>query len=277
MIKAVFSYSRNCIEINIFTHQISCLLKEIIISIQSYIEAHQFIRQHRLWKWIIIPGVLYTLLFMVGMYFFLQSTNEAVAFLSRQIGIPAWLEEQRSEWLHFLFLMAGLILQLIFVFFYLSLFKYVFLILGAPVFAYLSEKTASILEGRDYPFSWPQLLHDAWRGVRLALRNSLWQTVYMLTLLLLSLVPVVGWIAPLIALFIECYYYGFSMLDYSCERNKLSPSESIAYIGNHRGLAIGNGIMFLLMHGVVVVGWVLAPAYAVVAATLSLHKMGKTA
>jgi CysZ protein len=214
---------------------------------------------------------------MVGMYFFLQSTNEAVAFLSRQIGIPAWLEQQHSEGLHFLFLMAGLILQLIFVLFYLSLFKYLFLILGSLVFAYLSEKTASILEGRDYPFSWPQLLQDAWRGVRLALRNTLWQTVYMLTLLLLSLVPVVGWIAPLIALFIECYYYGFSMLDYSCERNKLSPSESIDYIGRHRGLAIGNGLMFLLMHGVVVVGWVLAPAYAVVAATLSLHKMGKTA
>lgn len=249
------------------------MLKEIVISIQSYIEAHQFIRQHRLWKWIVIPGIIYTLLFIAGMFFFVQSTNEAVAFLSRQIGLPAWLEQQRSEGLNFLFLMAGLILQLILVFFYLSLFKYVFLILGSPVFAYLSEKTASLLEGRDYPFSWRQLMHDAWRGIRLALRNTLWQTVYMLSLLLLSLVPVVGWIAPLIALFIECYYYGFSMLDYSCERNKLSPTESINYIGHHRGLAIGNGVMFLLMHGVVIIGWVLAPAYAVIAATLSLHKM----
>lgn len=249
------------------------MLKEIVISIQSYIEAHQFIRQHRLWKWIVIPGIIYTLLFIAGMFFFVQSSNEAVAFLSRQIGLPAWLEQQRSEGLNFLFLMAGLILQLILVFFYLSLFKYVFLILGSPVFAYLSEKTASLLEGRDYPFSWRQLMRDAWRGIRLALRNTLWQTVYMLTLLLLSLVPVVGWVAPLIALFIECYYYGFSMLDYSCERNKLSSSESINYIGHHRGLAIGNGIMFLLMHGVVIIGWVLAPAYAVIAATLSLHKM----
>jgi CysZ protein len=253
------------------------LLKEIIISIQSYIEAHQFIRQHRLWKWIVIPGVIYTILFIVGMYFFFQSTNEAVGWLSRQIGIPAWLEEHRSEGLNFLFLMAGLILQLMMVFFYFTLFKYLFLILGSPVFAYLSEKTASILEGKDYPFSWPQLLKDAWRGIRLALRNTLWQTVYMLSLFLLALIPVVGWVTPLIALFIECYYYGFSMLDYSCERNKLSPSESINYIGNHRGLAIGNGLVFYLMHGLVVVGWVLAPAYAVVAATLSLHKMRQTA
>ncbi len=94
--------------------------------------------------------------------------------------------------------------------------------------------------------------------------------------MLLSLLPVFGWISPVIALFVECYYYGFSMLDYSCERAKLSPAQSIDFIGRHRGLAIGNGLIFYLMHGVVVIGWVLAPAYAVVAATLSLHKL-KTA
>jgi len=260
--------------LNIFTQQISCLLKEIIISIQSYIDAHHFIRQHRLWKWIVIPGIISTLLFIVGMYFFLQSTNDAVSFFNKQIGIQAWLDQQSSEGLNFLFLMAGLILQLILVFFYFSLFKYLFLIVSSPVFAYLSEKTTSILEGRDYPFSWPEVMKDASRGIKLALRNALWQTVYLLSLLLASLIPVVGWVTPLVAMFIECYYFGFSMMDYSCARNKLTPSESIEYIGNHRGLAVGNGIMFLLMHGAVLIGWVLAPSYAVVAATISLHKMG---
>jgi CysZ protein len=46
------------------------LLKEIVIAIQSYLKAHQFISQHRLWKWIIIPGIVYALLFAVSMYFF---------------------------------------------------------------------------------------------------------------------------------------------------------------------------------------------------------------
>jgi len=63
------------------------------------------------------------------------------------------------------------------------------------------------------------------------------------------------------------------MLDYSSERNKLSIAESIDFIGHHRGLAIGNGIVFYLMHGLPVVGWILAPSYAVVAATLSLHRL----
>jgi CysZ protein len=252
------------------------LLKEIIIAIQSYFEAHQFIRMHRLWKWIIIPGLIYCILFIVGMYFFWQSSNDAVTWLSRQIGLETWLQKQRSEWLSFLFMMVGLVLRLILVFFYFSLFKYVFLIIGSPVFAYLSEKTAALLETRDYPFSFSQLMHDAWRGSKLAVRNTLWQTVYVVSLLLLSLIPVFGWISPLIALSVECYYYGFSMLDYSCERNKLSMAESIDFVGKHRGLAIGNGLMFYLMHGVIIIGWILAPAYAVVAATLSLHKI-KTA
>ena len=162
-------------------------------------------------------------------------------------------------------------LRLILVLFYFSLFKYVFLIIGSPLFAYLSEKTESIIEGKDYPFNLKQLLKDIVRGVKLALRNTLWQTVYTISLVILSLFPVVGWISPLITLFIECYYYGFSMLDYSCERHKLSPSESITYIGNHKGLAIGNGMVFYLMHLVPIVGWVLAPSYAVVAATISIY------
>jgi CysZ protein len=249
------------------------LLKEIIIAIQSYSDAHNFIRKHKLWKWIIIPGIIYTLLFAAGIYFFWISSGNAVTWLSKQIGVEAWLQKQRSEWLSFLFVMINMMLQIILVFFYFSLFKYVFLIVGSPVFAYLSEKTSSIIEGRDFPFSFKQLMKDAWRGSKLAVRNTLWQTVYMILLFFLAFIPLVGWATPMIALFIECYYYGFSMMDYSCERNKLSSSASIDFIGRHRGLAIGNGLIFYLMHGLLIVGWILAPAYAVVAATLSLHRI----
>jgi CysZ protein len=249
------------------------LLKEIIIAIQSYKDAHNFIRKHNLWKWIIIPGIIYTILFAVGIYFFWISSDNAVTWLSKRIGLETWLQQERNELLSFLFVMAGLILRLILVFFYFSLFKYLFLIIGSPVFSYLSEKTSSIIEERDYPFSFSQLMKDSWRGIRLSVRNSLWQSVYIVTLILLTLIPVVGWITPLISLFVECFYYGFSMMDYSCERNRLSPSASIEFITRHKGLAIGNGLIFYLMHCVILVGWVLAPAYAVVAATLSLHRI----
>lgn len=157
--------------------------------------------------------------------------------------------------------------------FYFSLFKYIWLILGSPVFAYLSEKTASILENRDFTFNMKQFIKDIFRGIKIALRNCFWQSLYMISIIILSLIPVAGWLTPLLALLIECYYYGFSMLDYSFERKKITAAESIDFTSNHKGLAIGNGLLFYLVQIFPVVGWVFAPSYAVVAATLSLHEV----
>jgi CysZ protein len=211
------------------------------------------------------------ILFCIGMYFFWKSADGAVTYLSQIIGIEKWLHHQHSAALSFLFVMGGIMVRLILVFFYFSLFKYLFLVIGSPLFAYLSEKTEALIAGKDFPFSFPQMMKDIARSIRLALRNCLWQTVYTVSILILSFIPLVGWITPVISAFVECYYYGFSMLDYSCERHKLSPAESIAFIGKRRGLAIGNGLVFYLMHFVPFVGWILAPSYAVVAATISLY------
>ena len=211
------------------------------------------------------------LLFLAGMYFFWISSNAAVSYFSNLIGIDKWLHRQQNAMLNFLFVMGEMMVRIILMFFYFSLFKYLFLIIGSPLFAWLSEKTEALIEGRDYPFSFRQLIQDMVRGIKLALRNACWQTVYTISLLLLSFFPVAGWITPVIMLFVECYYYGFSMLDYSCERHRLSAPESIEFIGKHRGLAIGNGMVFYLMHLVPFVGWLLAPSYAVIAATISLY------
>jgi CysZ protein len=248
------------------------LLKEIVIAIQSYAEAHRLVMKHRLWKWILIPGIIYAILFMVSMYFFGKSATSVIEYLTNFTGLSNWIQKFQNSWLGFFFTFAGIILWLILMFFYFSLFKYIWLIVGSPIYAYLSEKTDAIISGNDFPFSFRQLIKDAGRGVNLAVRNSLWQTVYTVSLLILALIPVVGWVIPMVAMFIECYYYGFSMLDYSSERKKLSASQSIAFISKHKGLAIGNGIVFYIMHVFVLVGWVLAPAYAVIAATISMHK-----
>jgi len=248
------------------------LLKEIVIAIQSYGKAHEFIRRNKLWKWILIPGIVYAILFMISMYFFGKTATGVIEYLTNVIGIREWIQKLENSWLGFFFTVAGIILWIILMFFYFSLFKYIWLILGSPIFAFLSEKTQSIIDGRDFPFNSKQLMKDIFRGVRLAIRNTLWQTVYTISILILSFIPIIGWATPILALFVECYYYGFSMLDYSFERNKMSPQQSIEFTGKHKGLAIGNGLVFYLMHGLIGIGWVLAPAYAVIAATISINE-----
>lgn len=245
------------------------MLKEIVIAFQSFGEANRFIREHKMYRWIIIPGIIYTLLFIVAMILFSRSANDAVSWLSNQLRIEPWLEKERSPLLSFIFVMMGIMLRMVLFLFYFSLFKYLILIIGSPVFAYLSEKTEALIENREHHFNWKQLVPDALRGVKLALRNAGWQTVYMIALILFCLIPVAGWIAPLIAVIVECYYYGFSMLDYGLARNDFSIQKSIFYSSKHKGLSIGNGIVFYLMHVVII----FAPAFAIIASTLSVIKV----
>jgi CysZ protein len=249
------------------------LLKEIIIAIEAYFKAHRFIVKNRLWKWIIIPGIIYTVLFIAGIYFFWHSSGEVINYFLSKTGLKTWMQKEQDSWLRFIFIFGQLILHLILMFFYFSWFKYLFVTIGSPVFAYLSEKTESLIEGKTFSFDARQFFKDIARGIGIAVRNTLWQTVYTISILIIALIPVIGWPTPVLALFIECYYFGFSMLDYSSERNKLSVGHSIEFISSHKGLAIGNGMVFYLMHGLPVIGWIFAPSYAIIAATLSLHSL----
>ena len=248
------------------------MLKEIVITVQSWGEAHRFIIQHKLWKWVLIPGIIYAILFLTGMYFFVQSATGVLEYITHILGLSDRIQHLQSSFLGFLFTLSGLMFWLTLLLFYFSFFKYICLIIGAPLFALLSRKTESIIEGMENETpNWQQVRGEAARGVLTSLRNCGWQSVYLVALLFLSLIPIVGWIVPLVVLLMECYYYGFSMVDYGFARNEYNRAEAIHFIGQHKGLATGNGILFYLMHVVLFV----APAYAIIAGTLTVHKVKK--
>lgn len=246
-------------------------MKEIVIAFRSWQEARHFIQQQNLLRGILWPGILYTLLSVLGLILFIISSNDAVSWMSETIGIEQWLQKERSEWLSFLFVMNGMMLRLVLLLFYFALFKNLVLIVGAPGFAYLSEKTEALLEKKDHQFCWDEVWRDAQRGIRLAIKNTGLEALYFGGLILLALIPVVGWITPLIGLLMQGYYFGFSMLDYSFARNQLTPKQSAVFCSHHKGLAIGNGLLFFAMHLFVL----LAPAYAIIAATLSVRQVKK--
>lgn len=249
------------------------MLKEIIIAIQSYSQAHFFIQKHKLWKWILIPGVVYAILFMVSMYFFGGTASSFIEWLNLKTGLGGWIERRQSGLLGFLFTLSGLFFWLMQMLLYFSLFKYVILIIGSPVFAYLSEKTEAILEGEELRFQFSEVRSDLTRGIKVALRNAALQTFYSVLLVILSIIPVAGWATPVMAITNEFFYYGFSMIDYSFARKRKGTASSNYFINQNRGLAVGNGLIFFLMHLVPFVGWVLAPAYAIIAATFSMRRV----
>jgi CysZ protein len=239
-------------------------LREVLAAIQSFGKAHDFVRKHHLWKWILIPGLLYCLLFLLGIYFVWSYSGVLVNYVLDLFELKNWIIELENRFINFLFLLVGFAIRVVFVL--------LFLILGSPYFAFLSEKTEAILEGREFPFSAAQFFKDIMRGLRIAGRNFFYQTGLMLLIALLAFIPIIGWLTPMIGFFVECYFFGFTMMDYTFERKRWRVKESVQYINAHKGMAVGNGMVFYGLLFIPIAGWILAPAYSVIAATIHLHQ-----
>lgn len=155
----------------------------------------------------------------------------------------------------------------------LVLFKQLVLAISAPVMSPLSEKVERYLAGDAYPevkFSLSGALSDLVRGLIIALRNIFRELFLTLLLLVLGLIPVLGFFSPFLIFFVQAYYAGFGNMDYMLERH-MRVKGSVEFVRNHRMLAIGNGTVFLLLllSGV---GFIFALPLATVAATVETYK-----
>ena len=70
-------------------------------------------------------------------------------------------------------------------------------------------------------------------------------------------------------LLVHAYYDGFSVMDYTLERKKYSVRASTAFAQKNKARLMGVGMGFVLMMAIPIIGWLAAPGYGTVAATLS--------
>ena len=130
----------------------------------------------------------------------------------------------------------------------LVVFKNLVSILSSPFMSLLSEKIENSLSAAPSRngLSLSRALREILRGLSLALRNILWELSLLLVLLLLGLIPLISPFVLVLAFLVQAYYAGFATLDYTLERH-LGVKDSIRFIKRHRGLAVGNGAIYLLI------------------------------
>ncbi len=123
---------------------------------------------------------------------------------------------------------------------------YIIVAIMSPVFSWISERTEKALTGNDYPFSFIQLLKDVGRGLAIVIRNVFLEIIIGIALFVLSFIPLVGLVTPIIMFLVTSYFYGFSFLDYAIERKRMNVNESVRYMRNNKGMVMGNGFLFAL-------------------------------
>jgi len=234
------------------------MLKSIINGLKAYGNSLSLIKQLGLWKYFGIPIVISILTaVIIGFSAWILSDNIG-AYISK-----IWIWETGASIFRtvsdFIGGIAVLAIGLI-------LYKHIILALSAPFMSVVSEKIETHFLGENSSKSNTSNLGLLWRGIRVNVRNLLLELLLTVPILLIGFIPVIGIISSVLLFLVQAYYAGFGNMDYTLERH-LPYKESVRFVRNHKGAAMGNGILFMAMLLIPVLGIILVLPLSVTAAT----------
>ena len=197
--------------------------KQLKTGFTAYVKAIRLIRANKLTKYLFIPAIL------------------------NIIVVVAFIFSNMNGWIHAGMVAIKIILPIIFFALFIFIGGTIVNILMSPIYTFLSEKTETILTGKEFPFDMKQTLKDIWRAVIIAIRNTAKQLALTALCLLLNFIPVAGSIASLVLIFIiNAYYFGYGFMDYTYERWRLSPKDSRKETHKLKFVAFANGAVYSL-------------------------------
>jgi len=247
------------------------MLKQFRLALGSYLVAHRFIFKHKIWAYALIPTLI-NILMILGLLYCAFQINDTL-----KPHILSWFSTDYKTLSTLTNYTIQVLVNLVLFIAYFFIYKNLVLIILSPFLAILSEKVDALYTGREFPFNGKQLLLDVWRGIKISVRNSAIELVLIFLCFLLGFfIPIIGFLVPITIFLIESFYFGFSMMDYTNERKKLTFKQSKTYIKQNKPLAYGIGIVFYLMFLIPLIGWVFAPLYGIVAGTLAVLQNDKT-
>lgn len=238
------------------------MFSQFVLGISSYITALQLIGRYKLWSYVYVSGLISLSLGGVILYLSYISSGYIGDFL---------VDFYPYDWGKSIIqkvAAAASGLALVTVSFFL--YKYIILTVLSPLMGPLSEKLEREISGRPTDnLNVKVLVKGIWRGLRISTRNITRELFYTLILLILSLFPGAAIITTPMILIVQSYYVGFANMDYYSERH-YTVKESARFVKVNQYYALGNGLVFLGMISVPIIGLFMAPSLATIAATHSI-------
>ncbi|PKH51451.1 coproporphyrinogen III oxidase [Tenacibaculum sp. Bg11-29] len=239
------------------------MIKNIIKGVKAYFGAFQLISKLKLWKYFIIPitiSVLISTLIIILAYSLSDNVGHYVSSFWK------W-EFGRSVFEMISTFFSGVLIVVI----GLVLYKHIVMALSAPFMSPVSEKIEAHLSEEKHEHRITSFQEQLIRGIRINVRNLLRELFLTIPILLIGIIPVIGILSTVLLFLMQAYYAGFGNMDYTLERH-FKYKESIQFVKNNKGLAIGNGIVFMLFLLIPIIGVILVLPLSVTAATTETIK-----
>ena len=243
------------------------MVKNILKGLKAYANSFALISKLKLWKFFFIPIIISLVTAaIIGVTAYGLSDN--VGNFIAKIWFWEWGKETFTSISTVIGGIAVLAIGLI-------IYKHIIMALSAPFMSPVSEKIEAHLTGvENHSHRKTSFKEQLWRGIRLNIRNLGKELLFTMPLLVLKFIPVVNIFSAILLFSLQAYYAGFGNMDYTLERH-FNYRESIQFIRKNRGVAIGNGIVFMLFLLIPVLGVILVLPLSVTAATISTVKLLK--
>ena len=243
------------------------MIKHILQGIQAYSGALALLSKLKLWKFFFIPIVISIITATVIGFSAYGLSDDIGNFIAK---IWPWEAGKNTFTSISTFLGAIMVLAI-----GLILYKHIIMALSAPFMNPVSEKIEAYLTGVEKNHHRKTSFKEQlWRGIRINMRNLIKELLITLPILLLKFIPIINIFSTVLLFLVQAYYAGFGNMDYTLERH-FKYRESVKFVRKHRGLAIGNGIVFILFLLIPVLGIILVLPMSVTAASLKTVKILK--
>ncbi|MEM5563470.1 EI24 domain-containing protein [Psychroserpens sp. AS72] len=236
------------------------MINNILKGIQAYTGALALISKLKLWKYFLVPIIISVITAAVIALSAYGLSDNIGNFIAR---IWPWdFGKDTFTWIS-TFIGAIVVISI-----GLILYKHIIMALSAPFMSPVSEKIESYLTGVErHNHRKTSFNEQLWRGIRINIRNLAKELLITIPLLLLKFIPVVNIFSTILLIMLQAYYAGFGNMDYTLERH-FNYRDSVKFIRKNRGIAIGNGLVFILFLIIPFIGVILVLPMSVTAATI---------
>lgn len=235
------------------------MISNLIDGLKAYLEAYRVISRLKLWRFFMIP-------MLISVVVFLSVVLVSISF-SEVIGLyisSFWSWDFGKETINTVSMILG---GIILISTGLILFKHLVMILSAPFMGPISKKIEDDFIGVTSQVQVSSPLTLMFRSLKISSRNLFRELLFSIPILLLGIIPFIGFFSLIFLFLMQAYFAGFGNMDYTLERH-FSYQKSIQFVKKNKGIAIGNGLVFMLFLLIPFLGVILVHPLSVTAATI---------
>ena len=227
--------------------------------IKAFFDSFTIIREAKLRKFYFLPGVIGIVLFML----FVGLGNIISGNLTDLLESFFHIEKYHS----IISIFMRILIWLCSILFYYLIYKSLLLVILSPILSYVSERVETHLTGKKYSFTMKDNISFIIRSIDIGFRSFIKQMVGTCVIMLLGFIFPINLSIPFLIFILQGYFTGFSFMDYTLERYRLTTSQSLAFLKKQRVCSAVSGIIFTLLFLIPFFGIFIAPLITCVAVT----------